>query len=201
VVGRQGRHDALDDDSDPEDDTPDDSPTALQRQLPEHGLGLRVELEYGVLDEYVNGLSRAAVETRRRPRHYRGGARYALLTLPVIAAAGCGAALRPRAASLRSARVSTARRVRAAYGLAFYPGSTDLFASMNQRDDLGAHTPGDWLALVREGRVALTRRGEAYRGEVTTFLTGLRNPLPPILERDGSLLVGDWASGTIYLVR
>ena len=45
-----------------------------------------------------------------------------------------------------------ASRIRAAYGLAYYPGTSDLFASMNQRDDLGAATPGDWLALVRKGQ-------------------------------------------------
>lgn len=44
-----------------------------------------------------------------------------------------------------------ARGIRAPVGLAFYPGTSDLFASMNQRDDLGSRTPGDWLALVREG--------------------------------------------------
>ncbi|HEY7397263.1 MAG TPA: hypothetical protein VH538_03095 [Gaiellaceae bacterium] len=44
-----------------------------------------------------------------------------------------------------------ARGIRAAYGLAFYPGTSDLLATMNQRDDLGAKTPGDWLALVRSG--------------------------------------------------
>lgn len=42
--------------------------------------------------------------------------------------------------------------IRAAYGLAFFPGTSLLFASMNQRDDLGAHTPGDWLAIVRPGQ-------------------------------------------------
>jgi glucose/arabinose dehydrogenase len=42
--------------------------------------------------------------------------------------------------------------IRAAYGLAYYPGTSDLFASMNQRDDLGKQTPGDWLAVVREGQ-------------------------------------------------
>jgi glucose/arabinose dehydrogenase len=42
--------------------------------------------------------------------------------------------------------------IRAAYGLAYHPGTDDLFASMNQRDDLGANTPGDWLAQVRRGQ-------------------------------------------------
>jgi glucose/arabinose dehydrogenase len=41
--------------------------------------------------------------------------------------------------------------IRAAYGLAYDPGTSNLLVSMNQRDDLGARTPGDWLALVREG--------------------------------------------------
>jgi glucose/arabinose dehydrogenase len=44
-----------------------------------------------------------------------------------------------------------ATRVRAGYGLAFVPGTSTLLVSMNQRDDLGAKTPGDWLADVREG--------------------------------------------------
>jgi glucose/arabinose dehydrogenase len=45
-----------------------------------------------------------------------------------------------------------AKRVRAAFGLAYFPGTNDLLVSMNQRDDLGARTPGDWLAVVREGQ-------------------------------------------------
>ena len=44
-----------------------------------------------------------------------------------------------------------ARRIRAPFGLAYFPGTSDLFVTMNQRDDLGAATPGDWLAVVREG--------------------------------------------------
>ncbi|HEY5319052.1 MAG TPA: hypothetical protein VIJ20_13775, partial [Solirubrobacteraceae bacterium] len=44
-----------------------------------------------------------------------------------------------------------AARIRAPFGLAYYPGTSDLFVTMNQRDDLGARTPGDWFALVRPG--------------------------------------------------
>jgi glucose/arabinose dehydrogenase len=44
-----------------------------------------------------------------------------------------------------------AAHVRAAFGLAFYPGTSTLLASMNQRDDLGSKTPGDVLAVVRPG--------------------------------------------------
>lgn len=154
-----------------------------------------------------------------------------------------------------------AGRIRAPFGLAFFPGTSDLFATMNQRDDLGAATPGDWLALVREGqewgfpgcygqggaacagvpqptavldkhgavggvaivtgqlgvgvgtsalvtewnvakvqRVALQASGSSYRGSVTPFLKGIRNPLAIVLAPDRSLLVGDWATGTIYRI-
>jgi glucose/arabinose dehydrogenase len=118
---------------------------------------------------------------------------------------------------------------------------------MNQRDDLGSNTPGDWLGLVRErqdwgfpacygqggsackdvpkpvgvldphaaaGGVAflggaalvaewqlgVVERVALGTGSVSTFVTGLKNPLPLIVARDGSLLVGDWSTGTIYRV-
>ena len=45
-----------------------------------------------------------------------------------------------------------AKGIRAGFGLAYYPGTSDLLVSMNQRDDLGARTPGDWLARVRPGQ-------------------------------------------------
>jgi glucose/arabinose dehydrogenase len=45
-----------------------------------------------------------------------------------------------------------AGRIRAPVGLAYVPGTRDLLVTMNQRDDLGAATPGDWLALVRQGQ-------------------------------------------------
>jgi glucose/arabinose dehydrogenase len=41
--------------------------------------------------------------------------------------------------------------IRAPIGLAYYPGTSDLFVTMNQRDDLGDATPGDWLAVVKDG--------------------------------------------------
>jgi glucose/arabinose dehydrogenase len=154
-----------------------------------------------------------------------------------------------------------ASRIRAPVGLAYFPGTNDLFVSMNQQDDLGAATPGDWLASVKEGqdwrfpdcygqggptclgapkpvavldphaavggivfvtgqlgavigesalvaewnkakvqRVALTKTGSTYKGTVTPFLTGLRNPLALSFAPDRSLLVGDWATGTIYRI-
>ncbi len=154
-----------------------------------------------------------------------------------------------------------ARRIRAPFGLAYFPGTSDLFVTMNQQDNLGARTPGDWLAIVREGqdwrfpdcygqggaacagvpaptavldkhaavggvaivtgqlgasigtsalvpewelgkvqRVALRLTGSGYESSVTPFLTGIRNPLAIVLAPDRSLLVGDWATGTIYRI-
>jgi glucose/arabinose dehydrogenase len=151
--------------------------------------------------------------------------------------------------------------IRAPISLAYFPGTSDLFVTMNQRDDLGAEAPGDWLAIVREGdawgfpacygqggagcsgvptpvavldahagvsglaivtgqlgtsvgpsaivaewatgkvlRVAVDHEGSTYRGTVTPFLTGLTNPVPVLLDRDGSLLVGDWGTGTVYRI-
>lgn len=154
-----------------------------------------------------------------------------------------------------------ARRIRAPFGLAYFPGTSDLFVTMNQRDDLGAATPGDWLAVVREGqdwgfpgcygqggpactgvpapiavldrhaavgdvlittgqlgalvgtsaivpewqsgkvqRVALSRAGSSYAGSVAPFLTGIQNPLAITFAPDHAVLVGSWATGTIYRI-
>jgi glucose/arabinose dehydrogenase len=153
--------------------------------------------------------------------------------------------------------------IRAPVGLAYLPGTNELFTSINQRDDLGEGTPGDWLALVKEGedwrfpgcygqggsaclgvpqptavldkhgavggiamvgeqlgldgkggesalvaewavskvqQVTLERVGSRYEGSVASFLTGVRNPLAIILDRQGYLLVGDWTTGTIYRI-
>lgn len=154
-----------------------------------------------------------------------------------------------------------ASRIRAPFGLTFYPGTDDLFATMNQQDNLGAQTPGDALALVGEGedwrfpechdqggsacagvpdptavldkhaavggvailtgqlgaafagsaivpewnlrkvqRVDLHRSGSGFSGSVTPFLTGIANPLAIAIAPGGSLLVGDWQTGTIYRI-
>ena len=59
-------------------------------------------------------------------------------------------------------------------------------------------------AIVPEWRlgkvqpVALRRSATGYEGLVRPLLTGIENPLAVTLAPDGSLLVGDWATGTIY---
>jgi glucose/arabinose dehydrogenase len=42
--------------------------------------------------------------------------------------------------------------IRAPVGLAYYPGTDNLFVTMNQRDDLDEATPGDWLSVVQQGQ-------------------------------------------------
>ena len=165
--------------------------------------------------------------------------------------------LRPDGSDLRI----YASGIRAPFGLVYYPGTSDLFVTMNQRNDLGSRTPGDWLAEVRGGenwgfpgcygqagvacggvpdpiavldqhaavggvailtgqlgssvgtsaivaewmagkvqRVPLARSGSTYRGSVKPFLAGLKRPLPVLATSDGSQLVGDWGTGTIYRI-
>lgn len=42
--------------------------------------------------------------------------------------------------------------IRAPISLAVHPNTSDLFVTMNQRDDLAAETPGDWLGIVKAGQ-------------------------------------------------
>jgi glucose/arabinose dehydrogenase len=154
-----------------------------------------------------------------------------------------------------------AARIRAPVGLTLYPGTSTLFVTMDQRDDLGRATTGDQLAVVAPGtnwrfpqcyeqggavcsgvpkplavldkhaavgpvaivtgqlggatgtaalvsewqsakvqRVALVKHGSGYTGVVSTWLTGLHNPLALVLGPQRSVLVGDWSTGTIYRI-
>jgi len=42
--------------------------------------------------------------------------------------------------------------IRAPVGLAYFPDTDTLYVTMNQRDDLGEATPGDWLSIVHQGQ-------------------------------------------------
>ena len=62
-----------------------------------------------------------------------------------------------------------ATRIRAPIGLAYRPGTDDLFVTMNQRDDLADQTPGDWLSIVQTGQSwgfpdCYGQGGDAYTG-------------------------------------
>ena len=70
--------------------------------------------------------------------------------------------------------------------------------------ELGGRYPGS--ALVAEWqtgkvlRVALTRSAGGYRGTVSTFVTGIRNPLPLATTAGGAVLIGDWSTGRVYAI-
>jgi glucose/arabinose dehydrogenase len=67
--------------------------------------------------------------------------------VPASSFSGSIVSFRPDGSDLRI----YARRIRAAYGLELYPHTAMLFATLNQRDDLGAATPGDELDVVDRG--------------------------------------------------
>jgi glucose/arabinose dehydrogenase len=49
--------------------------------------------------------------------------------------------------------------------------------------------------------LALDRTGDGtYSGAVSPFLAGLQSPVPVVTTGDGALLVGDWATGTVYRI-
>ena len=63
--------------------------------------------------------------------------------------------------------------IRAAIGLTYYPGTSDLFVTMNQRDDLGDATPGDWL-----GSSATATTGASHRATASRQPRARRYPRP-----------------------
>ena len=105
--------------------------------------------------------------------------------------------------------------IRAAVGLAFYPGTDDLFVTMNQRDDLGKRTPGDWLSVVRAGE---SWGFPSYYGQVATKYSSMPRPVATLDEHaavsgvaiiTGQLgssvgtgaAVAEWMTGKVKLVR
>jgi len=94
--------------------------------------------------------------------------------------------------------------IRAPYGLA-YDGGT-LYASMNQRDDLGAKTPGDWVAVVRAGQnwgfPACYGQGGGACENVPEPL-GVLDPHAAaggVAISHGTVLTAEWARGTVMSV-
>jgi glucose/arabinose dehydrogenase len=55
-------------------------------------------------------------------------------------------------------------------------------------------------ALVSEWQLGKVLRVDLRTGAVSTYLAGLKNPLAVTATGDGSVLIGDWGSGTIYSV-
>ena len=107
-----------------------------------------------------------------------------------------------------------ARGIRAPISLAYFPGTSDLLVTMNQRDDLGTRTPGDWLALVRSGDN--WRFPDCY-GQGGPKCTGVRDPVAVLDSHAAAaglaivtgqlgksvgtaVLVAEWAKGTVVRV-
>ena len=67
-----------------------------------------------------------------------------------------------------------AGRIRAPVGLAYVPGTSELLATFDQRDDLGARTPGDWLVVARAGQ---DWRFPACYGQDGAVCRGVPKPL------------------------
>jgi glucose/arabinose dehydrogenase len=96
-----------------------------------------------------------------------------------------------------------ARNIRAPFGLARDPTTSALLVSMNQRDDLGTRTPGDWLARVRQGEN--WRFPDCY-GQGGAACRGVPAPLA-VLDKHaaagavavlgGYVLVSEWQAGRV----
>lgn len=94
--------------------------------------------------------------------------------------------------------------VRAAYGLVYADGK--LYASMNQRDDLGSKTPGDWVAVVEDGQ---DWGFPGCYGQGGSACDGVPKPLGVlhahaaaggIAVRGDDVLVAEWMEGVVMRV-
>jgi hypothetical protein len=89
-------------------------------------------------------------------------------------------------------RQRSCRKRRAVGGVAIFTG--ELGTSIGT----SAIVPEWNMAKVQ--RVALSNPASSHDASVTPFLTGIAKPLAIALAPDRSLLVGDWATGTIYRI-
>jgi glucose/arabinose dehydrogenase len=104
--------------------------------------------------------------------------------------------------------------IRAPVGLAYFPGTNDLFVTMNQRDDLGTRTPSDWLSFVKDGQ---NWKFPGCYGQKSTACAGVPQPVGVLDQHaaasdvaivTGQLgtrigtaaLVAEWTKGTVLQV-
>ena len=182
----------------------------------------------GRIDAY-SGLSNGAFATRRTVVTFEAGvgevnglalAPDGRLVVGVSAACdACTPASKQAAAVLTvrpdgTALTVLASGIRAPVGLAYVPGTDDLLVTMNQRDDLGDATPGDWLALVRAGQAwgfpdCYGQGGEACQGvpapvavlDKHAAVSGVAVVSDHFGPLDGtSAFVAEWATGSVVRV-
>ena len=101
------------------------------------------------------------------------------------------------------------RGVRAPVGLAYFPGTDDLFVTMNQRDDLDDETPVDWLALVSTGEdwgfpdcygQGGRACADADTGDVLAELDTHAAASGVAFDGNGDAIVAEWARGKVLRV-
>jgi glucose/arabinose dehydrogenase len=99
-----------------------------------------------------------------------------------------------------------ASNIRAPVGLVFVPGTAELLVTMNQRDDLGARTPGDWLSQVTSGQ---DWRQPACYGQGGAVCAGAPAPVATLDRHaavsgvaivDGAAVVAEWATGEVLRI-
>jgi glucose/arabinose dehydrogenase len=122
--------------------------------------------------------------------------------VPTVPHAGSVVSFLPDGSDLRT----EASNIRAPVGLAYVPGTADLLVSMNQRDDLGAKTPPDWLSQVKSGQN--WRQPECY-GQGGAACAGVPAPVAT-LDRHaaasgvaivgGAAIVAEWAPGKVLRI-
>jgi len=99
-----------------------------------------------------------------------------------------------------------ANGIRAPFGLAYRPGTSTLYVTMNQRDDLGARTPGDWLAVVHSGQNWGFPRCYGQRAAACRNVPAPVGVLDPHAAAGGVALLGsaafvtEWQSGKVLQV-
>jgi glucose/arabinose dehydrogenase len=96
--------------------------------------------------------------------------------------------------------------IRAPVGLAYYPGTDDLFVTMNQQDDLGSSTPGDSLAVVRAGQAwhfpnCFGQGGTACPGVAqATAVLDKHAAVSDVAVVGNTAFVAEWALGKVQQV-
>ncbi len=92
--------------------------------------------------------------------------------------------------------------IRAPVGLAYYPGTADLFVTMNQRDDLGDATPGDWLSIVKPEQDwgFPDCYGQCSSTPQPTAVLDKHAAVSGVAIVNGAAIVAEWAVGRVQRV-